>query len=223
MRIGIIGGTGDLGKGLALRWSKKHKIMVGSRDLLKATKLASEYRAEAEAYYGVEMKGTIEGATNPEVSSNSEILVVSVPYSHTVQTCGSVKESVREGTVVISPAACVGMKWNSEEAVSARRNLNSLAEAVAQTLPDALVAAAFHTVPASKLANFEAVMNYDIAVAASVEKAYYAVAQLVKEIPGFRPLYAGSLEYAHILESLTSLLLTIGRLNKIKSPSLKFV
>jgi len=53
MRIAILGGTGDLGKGLALRWAKSHEIIIGSRNAEKAARLAGGYEREAKKFWGM--------------------------------------------------------------------------------------------------------------------------------------------------------------------------
>ena len=79
MKIGIIGGTGGMGKGFALRWCKKHDILIGSRDTERATTTANEYSAFAKEIYG-EINGTISGKDNLSVAKESEVLILSIHY-----------------------------------------------------------------------------------------------------------------------------------------------
>ena len=69
LNIGIIGGTGSLGKGLALRWSKNNNVLLGSRDLSKAKRLASEYLQISKSFYGNNMLGNITGTDNNDLVS----------------------------------------------------------------------------------------------------------------------------------------------------------
>ncbi|MEM4647389.1 MAG: NAD(P)-binding domain-containing protein, partial [Candidatus Nezhaarchaeales archaeon] len=61
MKIALLGGTGDMGEGLALRWVKNHEILIGSREALKGARVAAEYLVKAKEFYGDDMKGTIRG------------------------------------------------------------------------------------------------------------------------------------------------------------------
>ena len=74
MKIGIIGGTGGMGKGFAIRWCKKHEIIIGSRDAERAATAASEYLSSAKDAYG-DISGTISGKDNISVAKESDVLV----------------------------------------------------------------------------------------------------------------------------------------------------
>ena len=81
MKIGIIGGTGGMGKGFALRWSKNHQVIIGSRDAERATTSATEYTNLAIEAYG-DINGKILGADNISVARDSQVLVLSIPYDN---------------------------------------------------------------------------------------------------------------------------------------------
>ena len=76
MKIGIIGGTGGMGKGFALRFCKKHAVIIGSRDAERAKTAANEYSGLAKGAYG-NINGTITGKDNLSVANESEILIIS--------------------------------------------------------------------------------------------------------------------------------------------------
>ena len=78
MKIGIIGGTGGMGKGFALRWSKNNDIIVGSRDAARASSSAEEYANLAKESFG-EINGTITGNDNLSVAKESDVLILSIP------------------------------------------------------------------------------------------------------------------------------------------------
>ena len=81
MKIGIIGGTGGMGKGFALRWCKKHEVIIGSRDAERAATTATEYLGLAnDAYESI--GGTILGKDNLSVAKESDVLVLSIPYEN---------------------------------------------------------------------------------------------------------------------------------------------
>lgn len=70
-KIALLGGTGDMGEGLALRWVKNHEIIIGSREAQKGTRVAGEYLAKARAFYGDAMKGTIKRYLEPRSRCSS--------------------------------------------------------------------------------------------------------------------------------------------------------
>ena len=80
MKISIIGGTGGMGEGFALRWVVNHDITIGSRDAQKAVNSAEQYMKTALASYGNSMRGTIKGADYISSSRDSDILILSIPY-----------------------------------------------------------------------------------------------------------------------------------------------
>ena len=82
MKIGIIGGTGGMGKGFAIRWCKKHEVIIGSRDAERAAAAANEYSTLAKDAYE-NINGTISGKDNLSVAKESDVLVLSIPVSYT--------------------------------------------------------------------------------------------------------------------------------------------
>ena len=108
MKIGIIGGTGGMGKGFALRWCKKHEVIIGSRDAERAITAAKEYLSLAadvllknDAYRNI--NGTITGKDNISVAKESDVLVLSIPYENIDATCSQLLSEINDQCVVISP------------------------------------------------------------------------------------------------------------------------
>src|SRR5207244_4278037 len=79
MRIGIVGGTGGMGEGFALRWCKKHDLIVGSREAQKAREAAESYSKAAKEAYG-SIFGSISGDENIALGKDVDILILSIPY-----------------------------------------------------------------------------------------------------------------------------------------------
>jgi len=79
MEIGIIGGTGNMGRGLAIRLSLKHGVLMGSRDSEKAQRIARELNGLARGFYQAEMEGGIAGLVNAEAVEASEVVIVTCP------------------------------------------------------------------------------------------------------------------------------------------------
>ena len=104
MKIGIIGGTGGMGKGFALRWCKKHEVIIGSRDAERAITAANEYLSLAKDAYAVSnLNGTISGKDNLSVAKESDVLVLSIPYENIDATCSQLLPEISDQCIVISP------------------------------------------------------------------------------------------------------------------------
>ena len=121
MKIGIIGGTGGMGKGFALRWSKNHEVIIGSRDAERAATSATEYTNLAKEAYG-NINGKIIGSDNISVAKDSEVLVLSIPYDNIDSICSQILPEINDDCIVISPIVpmtktdvgfeCVAIKEN---------------------------------------------------------------------------------------------------------------
>ena len=79
MRIGIVGGTGGMGEGFALRWCQKHEVIVGSRDAQKAKEAADNYTKAAKEALG-SIAGSITGGDNFALARDVDVLILSIPY-----------------------------------------------------------------------------------------------------------------------------------------------
>jgi len=102
MKIGIIGGTGGMGKGFALRWCVNHDVLIGSRDATKASQAALEYSKNAADLYG-SIKGKITGNDNVSIAKESDVLVLSIPYENIDSTCPDILSNIKNNCIVISP------------------------------------------------------------------------------------------------------------------------
>jgi len=102
MKIGIIGGTGGMGKGFALRWSQNHDVIIGSRDASRASDSAVEYTNLAKEAFG-EIKGTISGSDNVSDAKESDVLILSIPYENIDSTCSGILPEIKDSCVVVSP------------------------------------------------------------------------------------------------------------------------
>ncbi|MFP3166125.1 MAG: NADPH-dependent F420 reductase [Nitrososphaeria archaeon] len=220
MKIAILGGTGDLGKGLALRLAKKNEVVIGSREKEKAEKIAEEYKKEAEKY-GFNFKFT--GLTNQEAVESSDKIIISVPHEVLPQFLITLKNY--EGKLFISPIVpMTKTKFGfSYEPFRIGDKEVSAAELIRSTLQGARVASAFHTVPAMRLSDLNAKLNYDVLIAAEDRATFADAAEIVSSIEGLNPFYAGKLYVSKYLESLTPLLLNIALNNGLHAPSLKIV
>jgi hypothetical protein len=209
-KIAVVGGTGDLGLGLASRLAGSFEIVIGSRDATKA--------AEAATKASIRSATTVTGATNVEATQIADAAILAIPDLPSDEMLLSLKPSL-QGKLVISPIVPMVFR---DGFFYPTLDSGSAAEKVASVL-QTRVAAAFHNVPAARLMDADMPLDYDVLVAAETRDVFAEASEIVSKIRGLRPLYAGTLHNARTLEILTPTLLNVGKLNKIRFPSLKVV
>ena len=101
MNIGIIGGTGGMGKGFAIRWCKDHNVVIGSRDAERANTSAQGYTELVKEAYG-EINGNITGADNVTVAKQADVLVLSIPYENIDSICSELLPQISDSCVAVS-------------------------------------------------------------------------------------------------------------------------
>jgi hypothetical protein len=204
-KIAIIGGTGDQGRGLALRWARAGcSIIVGSRDAARAAAAAEEMKSELSG------NPDISGAANEDAAAQAAIIVLTVPFAAQIATLKSIVSSLRPGsllvdvTVPLEPA--VGGKPGRVLGVWA----GSAAEQCAELAPQGVeVISAFHNVGAAALADLAHAVECDILVCGASREAKARARPLVEAIPGCRFVDAGPLANSRIVEAMTALLIGI--------------
>ena len=210
MRIALLGGTGDIGKGLALRWGRDtdHGIVLGSRDPEKARSAADEYEATLESR-GVETK--ITGFVNEMAADRADVAVLAVPAYHLTDTVETVAAKL-DDTVLVTPA--VGMKRDEEGFHYNPPPGGSVSSLAADAAPDDVpVVGAFHNLAAGGLTDLDTEFDWDTPVFGDDEDAKATVMELADEIEGLRPLDVGGLANASEGEALTPLLINLASQN----------
>jgi 8-hydroxy-5-deazaflavin:NADPH oxidoreductase len=210
-RVAVIGGTGALGYGLAVRLAKAHAVTIGSRDPDRAAAAA----AKASALSGAR----VESKTNEEAARWCDVDILAVPEFPSADLLASLAPSLME-KLVISPI--VPMLFR-DGVFSLSSPGESAAERVAKALPASRVAGAFHTVPAVRLARLDEELAYDVLVTADSRAVYDEAARVVSSVGKLRPLYAGPLAVSRLVEGITPALINVERLNKLRTPSIKLV
>ena len=211
MRIAILGGTGDIGEGLALRWGyhSDHELVIGSREATRAQTKAEAYETEL-ASRGVDV--TIEGRDNPDAATGADAVVLAVPPYHATGTVESVASALADVDVVISPAA--GMKRDETGVHAHHPSAGSVTQLVAGAAPEGVpVVGAFHNLSAGRLADLDAELGIDTLLVGDDDGAKEIVGLLAEDIGGLRALDAGGLSNAAEVESLTALLLNVAQHN----------
>jgi NADPH-dependent F420 reductase len=210
--VTIVGATGDLGFGLALRLARAGvPVTIGSRDATRATEAAERVRALAPA-------AEVGGAANPDAVADAEIVVLSVPFASQAATLQSIKAALRPDAllldVTVPLATAIGGRPTRVLSVwqgSAAQQAQELAPA------GVTVVSGLHSVSAAHLADPDHVFDEDALICGDDEDAKRRVAELIRLIPGLRPIDAGKLELARLTEQLTPLLIAINIRHKVSA------
>jgi hypothetical protein len=223
MKIGIIGGTGGMGKGFAFRWCKNHDVIIGSRDAERAVSAAVEYTTQAVEAYG-QINGTITGKDNISVAKESQVLILSIPYDNIDSTCSQILPEINDECVVVSPIVPMTKTDTGFECVAIKDNKPFSHQMVEKHMKDKTkLVSAFHVISEKKLINPTLVLDYDIFVAGDSKESVEVVNGLINEIEGLRTIYLGSGTLAYLVEMCTPLLLNAMIRNKMKNPGIKIV
>lgn len=230
MKIGIVGGTGGMGEGFALRWCVNHQIVIGSRDKNKASEVANNYTKIAQEFYkdkkigsGGET-GNISGDNNFDLVKDLDILILSIPYETINDTCSKLSQDISDSCIIISPI--VPMKWTEKgfRYIPFEEGKKTAAELVADNFKSrSRVVSAFHTISEVKLKKLELTLDADTYICGDDTSVVEKIKGLVSEIPGLRPIYLGELSMTYQAEVLTPMLLNGAKKNKLKNPGLKLV
>ena len=149
MKVGIIGGTGGMGKGFAIRWCKENDILIGSRDAARAAESAAEYEQDAKNAYG-SINGNISGHANEDVAAQSDVLVLSIPYENIDAICPKLFSKTKKECVIISPIVPMTKTDKGFEFIPVKEDKKSAHQMVASHMknPELLISA-FHLVQES--------------------------------------------------------------------------
>ncbi len=207
MRIGILGGTGPAGRGLAVRLAASGgAVVIGSRDAERADTVARDLVATWPDH-----ELTIGGASNADTAS-CDLVVVATPWEGAVTTVRALAKPL-EGKVVVSMANALVKEGREFLALLPPRG--SVAASVQATLPGSLVAASFHHLPASEMENLAARVDADVLVCSDHPEASSATVALVESVDGLRGVDAGSLAQAAPIEAFTAVLITVNIRHKV--------
>ncbi len=205
MKIGIVGGTGDIGEGMALRLSPKYDVIVGSREEIKAVATCDTCRETL--------------TSNQDAVDEADVVVLAIPFKHvtpTLQTLTGFEEKI-----VVSP---VNPIERTAYFYYAPPPEGSAAMMIKGMLPEsATVCAAFNNIAANKWKQLDEELDYSVAVCCDDDGAKRKVMDIVNSVSGLRAYDAGPLASASVVESVTPLLLNIARFNKLKDVGVKFV
>ena len=203
-RVTVIGGTGALGSGLALRLAAAGvEVVIGSRDAARAQEAAGWVRERAP-------DAQVQGLDNGQASEANEVVFLCVPFRNQSETLTNLKEHLREGQLLVDATVPLAAAVSGRATRTLGVWQGSAAEQAAEMVPDGVrVVSALHTVSAPALKDPEQPLDEDVLVCGDrrVDKA--RAAAVIELIPGLRCVDGGRLEMARIAESLTALLIGI--------------
>jgi len=203
LTLGVLGGTGPQGRGLAYRFALAgHPVWVGSRDAGRAASTAAELDARLDA-------ALVKGAENARAAEQSDVVIVAVPWAGHAATLTALRPRLA-GKVVVDCVNPLGFDRQGAYALDVAEG--SAAQQAAALLPDSRVVAAFHHVSAALLTDPTVTrLELDVLVLGDDREATDLVVALAVRIPGMRGVYAGGLRNAGQVEALTANLVSINR------------
>jgi 8-hydroxy-5-deazaflavin:NADPH oxidoreductase len=201
VHVGILGGTGPAGRGVAVRLADAGvRVTIGSRDAGRAAGVVSEVRARWPG-----LAREISGAENAG-AAEADVIVAATPWDSAVATVRALRDPLA-GKVVVSMVNALAKEGREMLALLPPRG--SMAAALQAALPNSLVAAAFHHLPASEMEDLESGLIADVLVCSDHPDATAATVGLVERMRGLRPLDAGSLNQALAIEAFTAVCVTL--------------
>jgi NADPH-dependent F420 reductase len=202
--IPIVGGTGALGAGLALRWARAGRsIAIGSRSAERAEEAAAKLR---EAVPGAK----VEGLLNEEAAQRAEIVFLTVPFRAQSENLNNLREAMRPGQILVDCTVPLAAAVSGKATRSLGVWQGSAAQQAQEMVPEGVtVVAALHTVGAPSLGDPGTELDEDVLICGDRKADKARVARLIELIPGLRAVNAGPLETARIVEQLTPLLISV--------------
>jgi len=202
--VSILGATGDLGFGLALRLSHEGvPIVIGSR---------SPERAAAAAERALEHvpHARIEGMTNDQAIERAEVIVLSVPFASHADTLKGLAESFREGQILVDATVPLATALGGRPTATIGVWHGSAAQQAKALVPEGVrVVSGLHTVSAATLTDLGHALHEDVLICGDRREDKRRVADIIERIPGLRVIDCGRLELSRFTEQLTPLLISI--------------
>jgi NADPH-dependent F420 reductase len=218
-----------MGRGLAIRLALKHDILIGSRSLDKAQKIAKERQDVARGFYQDDIQGSFQGVLNSTAMKMSDVVIVSLPSKAIVPTLTELEEYLNPKQTIVSNVVPMIKKGklfhysplsNGDKCHYSGKSAAEVIQTIVKPIP---VVCAFQTVPAAYLNNCDSILNIDVLIASNDDAAIDLVSRLILDIPNLRPLNVGPLDNSRFIESLTPLLLNASILNNLQTPSIRVV
>ena len=203
-KIAILGGTGPLGAGLALRWARAgESVIIGSRDAKRAEDAAASIASK------VGSGAKVQGMENAAACAATDLLVLTIPFQGHAALLKQLKSHFRAGSVLIDTTVPLAASVGGRPTRTLGVWQGSAAQQSAELVPDGVaVAAAFQNLSADLL-NSDRRLDSDVIVCSDDERARQAATELAQKLSGVRAINGGKLENARVLEHITALLIGI--------------
>ena len=211
-QICIVGGTGALGFGLALRLGRAGvPIIIGSRAAGRAHEAADRARIRVP-------EGKFSGDQNADAARDAPIVILSVPFRSQSETLTNLKDVLHQDQLVIDATVPLAAAVSGKATRTLGVWQGSAAQQAQEMVPEGVrVVSAFHTVSAAHLTDLDHQLDEDILICGDRRADKGRVADLVAQIAGLRPVDCGPLEMARIVETLTPLIISINVRHKARA------
>ncbi len=203
--IPIVGGTGALGSGLALRLAVAGRsVVIGSRDAGRAEEAAGRIREQ------VGPDARVSGAENADAAAAGPIVFLTVPFRNQSENLTNLRGVLSAGQVLVDATVPLAAAVSGKATRLLGVPQGSAAQQAQEMAPEGVtVVSALHTVSAAALGDLEQRLDEDVLVTGDVKDAKRRVAELIALVEGLRPVDAGRLEAARLVEGLTPLLISV--------------
>jgi len=207
--IPIVGGTGALGSGLALRLAQAgRRVVIGSRDASRAEQAAARVLEKVP-------NARVEGAENAEAATRGPIVFLTVPFRAQSENLTNLKGALVDGQILVDATVPLAAAVSGKATRLLGVPQGSAAEQAQEMVPEGVrVVSALHSVSAATLADPNAELAEDVPICGERKADKVRVADILGSIPGLRPVNAGALETARLVEGLTPLLISVNIRNK---------
>ena len=202
--VPIVGATGALGFGLALRLAAAGTpVVIGSRRPDAAAEAAERLRERVP-------DAQVEGLENAEAVTRGPIVVLSVPFRAQSENLTNLKSALAAGQILVDATVPLAAAVSGKATRLLGVPQGSAAQQAKEMVPEGVeVVSALHTVSAAVLTDLDHALDEDVLVAGDRRESKARVAELISRIPGLRPVNAGTLETARLIEGLTPLLISV--------------
>ena len=210
--ISIIGATGALGFGLALRLGRTGvPIVIGSRDANRAVEAADKASGRVPGT-------TFTGMDNVAAAQQADLVILTVPFRSQSETLQNLRPVLREGQLVIDCTVPLAAAISGKATRVLGVWQGSAAQQAQEMVPAGVrVVSALHTVSAAMLTDLDHELDEDVLICGDKKADKRSVAALIGRIDGLRPIDAGRLEQARIVESLTAMLIGFNARYKVRA------
>jgi NADPH-dependent F420 reductase len=208
----IVGGTGALGFGLALRLGAAGvPVVIGSRDPDRAAQSAARAAERIP-------DASFEGRQNEQAAQGADIVILSVPFRSQSETLTNLKGALEPDQLLVDATVPLAAAVSGKATRTLGVWQGSAAQQAQEMAPDGVrVVSAFHSVSAALLGDLDHELDEDILICGDRKADKARLAELVERIPGLRPVDCGPLEMARIVEQLTPLIISINVRHKVRA------